>query len=379
MAKLFRNYNTLTEYEADTNKPVNTVCFIKDAKVIYVDGIRYSYKQLDYLPPATSEAEALEYMGKIIKNAQEVGLIYVKPIPKPVPAIYWTGDSNTVSINYNDYTAESDNITIDGIEYYQLKLDKDLNNDFYNFSNNTFTNLIFKDVDTSNVTNMNSMFYYCSDLTSLDVSKFDTSKVTTMSGMFGNCNALTSLDVSGWDTSNVANMNEMFYYCSALTSLDLSRWDTSKVTNMNYMFSICSALTSLDLNGWNTSNVTDMNNMFSNCGALTSLDLSGWDTSNVTQMSSMFSGCNALTSLDVSNFNTSKVTNMLYMFYGCSALTSLDLSRWDTSKVTDMNGMFGNCNALKTIRMVGCSQTTIDKIKAQLSTDGITGCTIVTE
>ena len=38
MAKLFRNYNTLAEYEADTNKPVNTVCFIKDAakfKTVY--------------------------------------------------------------------------------------------------------------------------------------------------------------------------------------------------------------------------------------------------------------------------------------------------------------------------------------------------------
>ena len=75
MAKIFRNYNTLAEYEADANKPVNTVCFIKDAKVIYVDGIQYSYNQLDYLPPATTEAEAIEYMGKIIKNAQEVGLI----------------------------------------------------------------------------------------------------------------------------------------------------------------------------------------------------------------------------------------------------------------------------------------------------------------
>lgn len=90
MAKIFRNYNTLTEYEADTNKPVNTVCFIKDTKVIYVDGIQYSYKQLNYLPPATTEAEALEYMGKIIKNAQEVGLIDInKPnINKPKCVIY---------------------------------------------------------------------------------------------------------------------------------------------------------------------------------------------------------------------------------------------------------------------------------------------------
>ena len=127
MAKIFRNYNTLTEYEADTNKPVNTVCFIKDAKVIYVDGIRYSYKQLDYLPPAISEAEALEYMGKIIKNAQEVGLIYVKP-GKPVPTIYWAG-SDDIIISGTYYTPEPDKINIDGVEYYKIKLDKDLNND----------------------------------------------------------------------------------------------------------------------------------------------------------------------------------------------------------------------------------------------------------
>lgn len=75
MPKIFRNYNTLAEYEADVNKTSHTVCFIKDTKVIYVDGIQYSYKQLDYLPPATTETEALEYMGKIIKNAKEVGLI----------------------------------------------------------------------------------------------------------------------------------------------------------------------------------------------------------------------------------------------------------------------------------------------------------------
>ena len=248
MAKLFRNYNTLVEYEADTNKPVNTVCFIKDAKVIYVDGIQYSYKQLDYLPPAISEAEALEYMGKIIKNAQEVGLIG-KPVPKPVPAIYWTGDSNTVRISGTDYTAQVDKINIDGVEYYQLKLDKDLNNDFYNFNYNNFTNLIFKDVDTSNVTNMNSMFYYCSDLTSLDVSKFNTSNVTDMNGMFEECSSLTSLDLGGWNTSNVNYIGGMFGNCSALTSLDMSGWDTSNVIYMSYMFNNCSALKTIRMVG----------------------------------------------------------------------------------------------------------------------------------
>ena len=189
MAKIFRNYNTLVEYEADTNKPVNTVCFIKDAKVIYVDGIQYSYKQLDYLPPAITEAEALEYMGKIVKNAKEIGLIYVKPSPY----IYWVGPSNTISISGTNYTAQSDKVTINGVEYYQLKLDKGLDNNFCKFSNNTFTNLIFKDVDTS--------------------------KVTNMYAMFGACGALTTLDLSGWNTSKVTNMNRMFEGCSALKTI----------------------------------------------------------------------------------------------------------------------------------------------------------------
>lgn len=205
MAKIFRNYNTLVEYEADTNKPVNTVCFIKDAKVIYIDGIQYSYKQLDYLPPANTEAEALEYMGKIIKNAQEVGLVGI-PVHKPVPAIpaiYWTGDSNTISISGTDYTAESDNITIDGIEYYQLKLDKDLDNDFYNFNYNYFTNLIFKDVDTSNVTNMSNMFEGCWNLTSLDVSNFDTSNVTDMNSMFSGCSSLKTIRMVGCSQTTI--------------------------------------------------------------------------------------------------------------------------------------------------------------------------------
>ena len=59
------------------------------------------------------------------------------------------------------------------------------------------------------------------------------------------------------------------------------------------------------------------------------------------------------------------------MFSGCTSLTSLDLSGWDTSNVNDMSDMFKNCTSLKTIRMVGCNKETVDKIKAQLTTDGI--------
>ena len=97
----------------------------------------------------------------------------------------------------------------------------------------------------------------------------------------------------------------------------------------------------------------------------------GSNTSNVTFMNSMFNGCRGLTSLDLRNFNTSNVIRMDSMFGNCSGLTSLDLSGWDTSNVTNMVSMFQGCTSLRTIRMVGCKQPTIDKIKAQLTTDGI--------
>lgn len=150
------------------------------------------------------------------------------------------------------------------------------------------------------------------------------------------------------------------------------------VTNMGYMFYNCDKLTSLDLSSLNTSNVTTMRYMFYNCSVLTSLDLSHFDTSNVTDMYSMFYDCYKLTSLDLSGWDVSNVTNMRYMFGSCS-FTSLDVSGWNTSNVTNMVCMFVDCKNLKTIRMVGCSEETINKIKKELVTDGITGCTIVTE
>ena len=182
----------------------------------------------------------------------------------------------------------------------------------------------------------------------------------------------------GSNTSNVISMSSMFEGCVDITSLDVSSFNTSNVTDMNSMFNDCSKLTSLDVSNFNTSNVTDMGYMFNDCNGLTSLTLSNFDTSKVTNMSNMFSYCGGITSLDLSGFKTSNVTVMGSMFDSCSSLTSLTLSNFDTSKVTNMSGMFSGCSALKEIKMIGCTQPTIDKIKAQLNTDGITGANITT-
>ena len=237
--------------------------------------------------------------------------------------------------------------TITGLEYLNTAKVTDMSEMFYRCSK--LTSLDVTKFNTANVTNMGYMFYNCSSLTSLDVTHFNTAKVTDMSYMFSGCSSLTSLDVTHFNTENVTNMNSMFSGCSSLTSLDVTHFNTANVTNMNSMFSGCSKLTSLDVSKFNTVNVKNMSRMFSGCDALTSLDVTNFNTEKVTYMRYMFSGCSKLTSLDVTNFNTANVTNMSFMFSNCSALTSLYLTNFNTEKVTEMIRMFSACQALTTI------------------------------
>ncbi len=165
---------------------------------------------------------------------------------------------------------------------------------------------------------------------------------------FGNC----------FDTSNVTDMHSMFAGCSSLTSLDLSGFDTSNVTYMSYMFQMCDNLSNVDLSSFSTSNVTNMRSTFESCGSLIRLDLTSFDTSKVTDMAFMFTSCNSLTSLDLSNFDTSNVTNMLWMFGLCYDLTSLNLSNFDTSAVTEMDDILTGCDVLADLN---CSDARILK------------------
>ena len=245
------------------------------------------------------------------------------------------------------YTGNVENLdvpataTISG-KQYKVKLNDTCSHMFYECGE-LKTISFSKDIDTSNVTDMSSMFHSCSNLTNLDISNFNTSNVTNMSQMFSRDSNLTNLDVSHFNTSNVTSMRCMFNACSSLTKLDVSNFNTSNVTDMCGMFDCCSSLTKLDVSNFNTSNVTDMSCMFSWDSNLTNLDVSHFNTSNVTNMWHMFNDCSSLTKLDVSNFNTSNVTNMSGMFAGCRGVTKLDVSNFNTSNVTDMSFMFSNC------------------------------------
>ena len=95
--------------------------------------------------------------------------------------------------------------------------------------------------------------------------------------MFYSCTSLTTINgISEWDTSNVTDMEAMFFNCTSLTELDLSTLDTSNVTDMHDMFNWCENLAILDLSGFDMSNVTGLTsrfNMFGRCYNLQELRL----------------------------------------------------------------------------------------------------------
>ena len=67
-------------------------------------------------------------------------------------------------------------------------------------------------------------------------------------------------DIKSWDTSNVTNMSSMFRLNDGFNK-DISYWDTSNVTNMGSMFNGATAFNNggnNTINNWDTSSVTSM-------------------------------------------------------------------------------------------------------------------------
>ena len=91
-------------------------------------------------------------------------------------------------------------------------------------------------LDTSNTTNFNEMFYECRGLK--QIPEIDTSKGTEFSSMFYKCYNITSLPQL--NTFNGTNFNSMFEDCQSLESIP--QLDTSNGTNFSYIFSGCSEL-----------------------------------------------------------------------------------------------------------------------------------------
>ena len=124
-----------------------------------------------------------------------------------------------------------------------------------------------KSFSTYTPTSLLNFFSYLPKLETITGLEYlNTEKATDMSSMFYNCSSLTSLDVTHFNTVKVTDMSSMFYNCSSLTSLDVTHFNTAKVTNMSFMFASCGALTTIYVSDkFVTDKVTKGSNMFNNC------------------------------------------------------------------------------------------------------------------
>lgn len=303
------------------------------------------------LTPYNSNVNVLKIMLESLISPEPV-------IEDEAYAVFDSADGSLVF--FRDESGKySEGQVIDTKTYYVGVETKDGN--FGWLSNNTsVTNVNFNDnIKPISTTSWFSLCEYLTEITGLD--KLDTSNVTDMSSMFSNCRGLTSLDVSEFNTSKVTNMGHIFQNCESLATLDISGFNTSNVDNMSDMFDHCQSLTSLDVSGFDTSNVTTMMRMFNQCNSLTSLDLSGFDTSNDPNMYLMFAGCNSLTT-DITINDISLYTEDTFneaatnppakiTLYGEGDVTSADIDALITEIKADspdsniVNGMQTNTEA----------------------------------
>lgn len=136
------------------------------------------------------------------------------------------------------------------------------------------------------------------------------------------------------DTSEVTKMEKLFYGFTNIHELDLSLFSTRKVHSMYEMFYGCSNLRKLNLNHFDTSNVEDFSAMFGACTRLEKLEISNWDTRNAKQIYWMFSSCEKLIELNIENFQIPKIEYMYEMFQACYSLNKIDMRNFTFNNIT---------------------------------------------
>ena len=154
--------------------------------------------------------------------------------------------------------------------------------------NHYLSQVIFPKINTNSLTDLGYMFSgLTSYITSIDLTGLDTSRVDNTENMF----SYDSFDFApvkiAFDTSNVKNMQSMFYYIMTQDGhIDLTGLNVSNVINMSNTLAY-GYLQVIDLTGWDTHNVEDMSHMFDYSNSI-------FVTTNVTKFEGIFDRCTAL-------------------------------------------------------------------------------------
>ena len=194
-------------------------------------------------------------------------------------------------------------------------------------------------------TSLANLFKDFTNLEEIDFGNlFDTSNVTNVSSMFENDTKLTSVNFTNVNLTNVTNADGLFKMCEGLTSVTFgNNAFANKLTSAKEMFNGAKAITTIDLSKSNLTNVTNAESMFNGCTALTGVTF-GTGMTQVTNAKSMFKNTK-ISSIDLSTFNLSKLTTVDSMFEGCTELTTIN-STTDFKNTTTGTDVFKDCTKL---------------------------------
>ena len=257
--------------------------------------------------------------------------------------------ANALPTSTHSWLREMPLNSLTGLEYLNTSQVTDMNAMFY--SNTSITELDLSDFDASNVTDMSYMLYGCSGLTTLILSE----SMSALANHEGACDGVgdpwngnpcmlkvpATFNFNGTDTSGDFYWAGGYFtlFREAYAELDASgkltfyfdgqRADRTGTTyNIDGSYTTSGATSVVIDKSFANYVPTSTAQWFMGMTSLTSLTgLENITTWNISDMTEMFSGCTSLETLDMSNFDISSTGgNTSLMFYGCSSLKELSVS-----------------------------------------------------
>ena len=164
-----------------------------------------------------------------------------------------------------------------------------LDNEKIKIINSTYLeNIISMEIDNQTINNTDS-YIFKNKGKHIIYFKINLKNLNSLDYMFCALNKLNSISFpQSFDTKNIISMNHMFFFCSNLISIDISNFNIEKVENISYMFYGCSLLTTIKLPNSKSPNLIDIRNLFFNCNNLNSIDLSNFNSNKIFNMEYIF-------------------------------------------------------------------------------------------
>ena len=142
-------------------------------------------------------------------------------------------------VKFNGVVVES----IPGNTAGTIEIENAIGLDVYDFANKFPTNItsVSGDLDLTSCTSLESMFEYCSELATADLSKWEI-KADNTKGMFDRCRALVAPVFNPNVVIKPVRLQNMLSNCDKLNNLDLSMFDFSSAVYYADVFKYCYAL-----------------------------------------------------------------------------------------------------------------------------------------